>query len=116
VTKAASDQNAADGTGAVSSISWDPKNEATPDGSRPPYIGLAHELIHSLYNLLGTSHLLAGEDGKTLDEMRVTGLKGYEGMAISENRIRKEHGITYRSSYSGPCSAADGKPDKAAFV
>jgi len=116
VTKAASDQNAADGTGAVSAITWDPKNEDTPDGSRPPYIGLAHELIHCMYNLLGTSHLLAGEDGKKLDEMRVTGLRGYENQPISENRIRHEHGIAYRTSYDGRCSKAEGKPDKNAFV
>lgn len=116
VTKAASDQNAADGVGAVSSIKWDPKNTDTPDGSRPPFIGLAHELIHCMYNLQGTSHLLSGEDGKVLDEMRVTGLRGYEKEPISENRIRGEHGIRYRSSYEGKCSKEDGEPDVNAFV
>lgn len=116
VTKAASDQNAADGTGAVSSIKWDPKNCDTPDGSRPPFIGLAHELIHCMYNLQGTSHLLAGDDGKKLDEMRVTGLKGYEQEAISENRIRREHGVRYRCSYHGKCSFEEGAPDTSLFA
>lgn len=115
ITKAASDQNAADGTGAVSSIKWDPQHTKTPDGTRPPFIALAHELIHCMYNLQGTSHLLAGEDGKKLDEMRVTGLKGYEGEVISENRIRQEHNIAYRNSYEGKCSRAEGAPDVSLF-
>ncbi len=116
VTKAASDQNASDGTGAVSSIKWDPRNCDTPDGARPPFIGLAHELIHAWHNLAGDSHVIGGDDAKKLDEMRVVGLKGYEYLPISENRIRKEHNVAYRSAYAGRCSKEDGKPDKDAFV
>jgi hypothetical protein len=116
VTVTGNEEAASNGTGAISSIKWDPKNEETPDGSRPPFIALAHELIHCMHNLLGTSHIIGGDDAKKLDEMRVTGLKGYEQEPISENRIRKEHGIAYRNSYSGKCSKEEGTPDKAAFV
>jgi len=45
--------------------------------------------------------------------MRVTGLKGFEQEPISENRIRGEHGIAYRVSYHGKCSALEGAPDAA---
>lgn len=116
VTKSASDQNASDGTGTVSGITWDPKNHETPDGSRPPYIGLSHELIHCMYNLLGTSQLISGQDAITLDEMRVTGLRGYEQAPISENRIRREHGVALRVSYVGRCSKQDGSPNKDSFT
>ncbi len=114
VTKAASDQDASDGTGAVSSIKWDPKTPQTPDGARPPFIALAHELIHALHNLEGNS-ILSGVDFKKKDEMRVTGLQGYEQEPISENRIRYEHGVAYRCSYHGICDALEGTPDTAAL-
>lgn len=113
VTKSGNDASSSDGTGAISSIKWDPKNTDTPDGSRPPFIALAHELIHCLYNLAGTSNLTNGDAGKKQDEMRVTGLKGFEQEPISENRIRGEHGIAYRVSYHGKCSALEGAPDAA---
>jgi len=113
VTKSGNDQSSSDGTGAISSIKWDPKNTDTPDGARPPFIALAHELIHCLYNLAGTSNLINGDVGKKQDEMRVTGLRGFEQEAISENKIRGEHGIAYRVSYHGKCSALEGSPDEA---
>jgi hypothetical protein len=43
------------------------------------------------------------------------GLRGYEDAPISENRIRREHGIAYRSSYSGKCSREEGSPDEDAL-
>jgi hypothetical protein len=113
VTKAASDAAASDPTlGAVSSIKWDPIHNKTPDGSRPPYIGLAHELIHCYHNLRGSSTLVGGAERVKEDEMRVTGLRGFEQEPISENRIRAEHNLPYRSSYHGKCSAAEGSPDE----
>lgn len=114
VTKTGSELNATNGTGSISIIRWDPKANATPDGARPPFIALAHELIHCMHNLKGTSHLLTIAE-KKIDEMMVTGLRGYEQEPISENRIRGEHGIAYRNSYGDVCSYAEGKVDKNAF-
>jgi len=115
VTRVGSEQAASDGTGAVSSIQWDPETKDTPDGARPPFIALAHELIHCMHNLKGTSHLIGGDDEKKRDEMMVTGLRGYEQEPISENRIRAEHNVVYRNSYHGKCSYADGSVDANAF-
>ncbi|MBL8896032.1 MAG: hypothetical protein JNM84_00310 [Planctomycetes bacterium] len=116
VTRAASDAAASDAAlGAVSSIKWDPIHTKTPDGSRPPFVALAHELIHCYHNLRGTSTLTGGEQKKVEDEMRVTGLRGFEQEPISENRIRKEHNVAYRTSYFGKCSADEGSPDQDAL-
>lgn len=112
VTITGSDSDASTpGVGAVSCIRWDPVHYNTPDGSRPPFIGLAHELIHCYHNLRGTSTLVRGEEGKKEDEMRVVGLRGYENEPISENLIRREHQLPYRTSYYQRCSAQDGAPD-----
>lgn len=111
VTNSSSDTNASNGTGAVSSIKWDPVTPETPDGARPPYVALAHELIHCYHNLRGTAHLIGGAAATKRDEMRVCGLQGYEKEPISENRIRGEHGIAYRCSYHGKCDAEEGTPD-----
>jgi hypothetical protein len=109
--------------GSVSAIRWDPVHTSTPDGSRPPFIALAHELIHAWRNLCGNSYLNAGdgtlgatftgsgEAAKDADEMKVVGLRGFEQEPITENRIRAEHGLPYRTSYASRCSAADGTPD-----
>jgi hypothetical protein len=116
VTRAGADDKASDGSGINSAIKWDPKSEDTPDGTRPPFIGLAHELIHCMFNLQGTSILTSGSDGLKRDEMRTTGLQGFENEPISENRIRQEQGIAYRCSYFGKCSKLEGTPDATLFV
>jgi hypothetical protein len=128
VTFAINEVNASTpGEGSVSVITWDPASNSTPDGSRPPFIGLAHELIHAWHNLGGgslisTSQGTMGEPfsgagggieaAKNVDEMRVVGLQGWEKEPITENRIRAEHGLPYRNSYEGRCSAQDGTPDE----
>ena len=38
-----------------SAIKWNPQQTVTPDGKRPPFIGLAHEMIHARHNLKGES-------------------------------------------------------------
>jgi hypothetical protein len=103
------------GVGSRSTILWDPVHNSTPDGSRPPYIALAHELVHAYHNIRGTARAVKVGDvdgDHTMDEALTVGLRGYEGQAVSENRIRKEHGIPYRVSYFGECSAQDYSPDK----
>jgi Effector protein len=107
VTRAASDDHASTpGRGSVSSVKWNPDQNQTPDGSRPPFIGLAHELEHARRNLYGNSHLTPasvgpGESYRRVDEHQVVGLAPYAGLPITENKIRAEHGIPLRKQYSG---------------
>lgn len=84
------------GTGTTSAIKYNPNVYVTPDGTRPPYIGLAHELIHAHHNLYGTSM-----NNKHEDEYRVVGMGDYEGEPITENKIRGEHDLEGRTSYLG---------------
>jgi len=75
---------------------------------RPPFIGLAHELIHARRNLLGIGYL---NDNKT-EELHTVGLSllgSPVGVtqhdrrrlgAITENDIRAEHGIEPRMRYT----------------
>ena len=110
VTFAMSDSNACNATGTASAIKWDPQNKNAPDGARPPFIGLAHELIHCYYNLRGGS--LHNTTGKDHDEAQVVGLAGYEQNTISENRIRAEHNVPYRKQYNGQCEGPTWIPDE----
>jgi hypothetical protein len=85
------------GTGSVSAVTWNPNGISTPDGSRPSFIGLAHELIHAYYNLLGTAMMNAKDE-----EYRTVGLAPHANTRdITENKIRSEHGIPARDAYSG---------------
>jgi hypothetical protein len=87
--------------GSPSSIRWNPNQFSTPDGHRPPFIGLAHELIHALRNLRGDTPVMVEDD-----ERDVTGLRLSQGNAITENAIRADHGIAPRTRYSGIQSGA----------
>jgi Effector protein len=102
-----------EGQGTFTAIYWDPNITQTPDGVRPYWIGLAHELIHARRNLLGIGHL---NDNRT-EELHTVGLslhgspggisqhdRGRWG-PISENDIRAEHGIGLRTRYSFPDGA-----------
>lgn len=111
VTRASNETNAENGVGSVSVINWDPASKETPDGARPTFVALAHELVHCMHNLKGTAHL-TGMGHTRRDEMMVVGLSGYEMFPITENRIRREHGIPYRMKYDGVCDLGDA-PDTA---
>ena len=80
------EDNAKNGTGSASGVAWNSNIWDIPgEGRRPPYIGLAHELIHAWHNAYGimkhvyadeedftvglTSHA-AGPDGRTGDHHR----------------------------------------------
>jgi hypothetical protein len=97
------------GSGTFTRIDWDPNIQWTPDGARPPFVGLAHELIHARRNLLGIGYL---NDNRT-EELHTVGLSlGSPGKAtpndhkgwgaITENDIRAEHGLPLRTRYSFP--------------
>jgi hypothetical protein len=81
------------GTGTA--VLWNPNVINTPDGARPSFIALAHELIHARRNLLG----IARRDAQEEEEYTV----GFnlQGDGVNENAIRAEHGIPLRATYSG---------------
>jgi hypothetical protein len=101
------------GPGTFTTIYWDPSITQTPDGVRPSWIGLAHELIHARRNLLGIGYL---NDNKT-EELHTVGLSLLGSPlgvtqndrrrlgAITENDIREEHGLELRKRYSFPDGA-----------
>ncbi|MDB5312273.1 MAG: Effector protein [Gemmataceae bacterium] len=98
------------GKGSGSSVSFHSTRTTigTPPNQlvRPPFIGLAHELIHSLHALTGD--LLKPYDsdwsstgGAAHEEARTVGLGMYSSEFFCENAIRAEHGLTRRTNYGG---------------
>jgi hypothetical protein len=57
-----------------------------------PYIVLAHELIHSLHCLEGTS-------ANTDEELWTTGIDKYANNQMSENAFRTAFGLPLRTQY-----------------
>ncbi len=95
IAKRGDEANACNGTGTVTQLIWNPNSMATPTGARPPFIGLAHELIHSLYSLKGEGFL-----DTMSEENRTVGLGEHVNTReITENKIRAEHGIKERDVY-----------------
>ena len=82
-------------TGSVTVIDFNANIMNTPDGNRPAFIGLAHELIHAYYNLKGKAFPGAEE------ELATVGISKVKNRSITENAIRAEHGIELRKAYSG---------------
>ena len=84
------------GVGTVTAVKYNPNTIITPDGSRPNFIGLAHELVHAMHNLAGDASAIAN-----LEEFRTVGINDFADEAICENTIRAEHKIPLRKVYSG---------------
>jgi hypothetical protein len=82
------------GAGSRAACYWNPNIYNTPNGSRPAFIGLAHELIHCYHYVNGLAK------GSYDDEERFTvGLGPYMLAPITENRIRLEHDVPIRHQY-----------------
>lgn len=64
----------------------------------PAFICLAHELVHSMHALEGTTRTGDSPDGPT-EELYTVGLGEFADEAICENTIRGEHGFDPRPSY-----------------
>jgi hypothetical protein len=97
IAKRGNEANACNGVGSITSVTWHCNMMSTPDGERPPYIALAHELIHALYNLKGEAFSDASHE-----EYRTVGLAPVaDAREITENKIRAEHDIPLRTAYSG---------------
>jgi len=93
-----SEANASDPTvGTPTAVTWNANVISTPDGSRPSFIALAHELIHALYNLKGEAFA-----DTPMEEYCTVGLPPVANKReITENKIRKEHNLPRRDAYSG---------------
>lgn len=89
------------GPGSGSTVHYNPNNTQVFDGSqdwmtRPPAVGLAHELIHSEQAQDGT---WSGNktNGVENDELAAVGLPPYQDNPHTENKIRKELGQPQRT-------------------
>jgi hypothetical protein len=78
-----------------------------PGRHRPPFVGLAHELVHAYHYTMGACYRNPtgglqdqGNTGLMEEEMRTVGLGHYANETPSENAIRTEHSITLRTSYN----------------
>ena len=94
------------GQGSTCVVTYNPMRTVVDGKFRPPFIGLAHELIHAYHDVHGAAYreyggTLAQDSGKSEEEMRTVGLQSYADEDITENKIRKEHGLPLRTSYSG---------------
>jgi len=67
------------------------------------FVMLAHELIHAYRNMRGVSYGNDGEDTPGImeakEERRVIGTDEFSNESISENGIRKDHGIHLRKQH-----------------
>ena len=95
LAKRGNEDDACNGNGCVSMVKYNHNTINTPDGARPNFVGLAHELVHAWHNLNGAAK------NETMDEEYFTvGLNGYANVAICENTIRAEHDVARRTHYS----------------
>jgi hypothetical protein len=82
------------GAGCKASCVWNPNIFNTPNGGRPPFIGLAHELIHCYHMVTGTM-----KQGYDAEEEFTVGIGPYTDNWITENKIRAEHNVPLRTQY-----------------
>ena len=89
------------------------KNGRVSYGKRPSYLGLSHEMIHADRTMRGvaydynlkTPHRFIDENGNPvvesmrMEEAATIGLNYNEPNDITENDIRKEHGLPLRGAY-----------------
>jgi hypothetical protein len=98
------------GRGIGSAVLWNGLPTITlTDGTvqnRPPWIGMAHELIHAYYNATATQLAEVDNDDSArgplttvLGEYMCVGLGPWANAPISENRIRAEAGVPPRVMY-----------------
>lgn len=92
-----SEENAVNGVGTPTAIKWNPNLIMGDGAERPPFIALAHELIHAMNNLRGT----AFSDTRT-EEMKTVGLGEHANdRKRNENALRGEHNLGLRTKYTG---------------
>ena len=93
------------GESSITAIKYNANMIMTPDGNRPSWVGLAHELIHAYYNLKGkglTSGVIMNVKGPVeREEMATVGLGPGPHRSITENKIRAEARLNPRVTYGG---------------
>lgn len=93
------------GQSSVTAIKFNANMIETPDGRRPSWVGLAHELIHAYYNLKGkgkSAGTIMNVNGPVeQEEMATVGLGPGPHRSITENIIRGEAGLPLRTTYGG---------------
>ena len=94
------------GAGSSALVLFDPTVGAGPDGDRPSWVALGHELIHAYHYVTGTcARKLNGstdtDSGLSEEEMQTIGTGGYKGQIPSENWLRESAGAVERTKYSG---------------
>jgi len=82
------------GAGTRAYCVWNPNIFNTPNGARPAFIGLAHELIHCYHMVTGTM-----KHGYDDEEKFTVGLDPHAAQEITENAIRREHTVPMRTQY-----------------
>jgi len=105
VAKRGNEKDATSGGHSVTAITYNPNMINTPDGARPPWVGLAHELIHAYYNLKGKgrpSGKIINRNGEVeQEEMATVGLGPGPHRSITENLIRQQANLPLRETYGG---------------
>jgi hypothetical protein len=103
-----------------------PSLPSTPTGTVvqacPWYIALAHELVHATHRARGVTKSPGNQPNKFFDEYRneftenspeeearTVGLQLFANERLTENSIRKEHGLNLRVSYASPELALNGQ-------
>jgi Effector protein len=77
---------------------WNPYGGTEAWMSRPPAIGLAHEMVHAWTGMNGTR--ARGETaGVNRRELQATGLGEFSSAALTENRFRAAFGLPLRPRY-----------------
>jgi hypothetical protein len=102
------------GSGKGSNVQYNPNIEHQYTGAAtvktPPFVALAHELIHALHSISGdvtkdyswNNGTHASSCGAILEEAKTMGLGIFMNMRICENAIRRENGLPLRAFYSSP--------------
>lgn len=94
------------GPGSSALVLFDPDFPAGPDGDRPGWVALGHELVHAYHYVTGTcARALSGstdtDSGLSEEEMQTIGVAGYDRQVPSENWLREGASLPLRKTYSG---------------
>lgn len=96
---AANEVRAKGGGGCGSVVFYNPTTVTIPgQGDRPPFIGMAHELVHAWHNAMGTK-----KGSYDAEESYTVGLGQWaspDPTCITENRIRLDYGLAIRHKYN----------------
>lgn len=82
---------------------WNPYGDTEEWMTRPPAIGLAHEMVHGWTGMIGTRAKGTVDVGGVTEkrrEMQATGLGDWEKAKFSENKFRAAFGLPLRPRYT----------------